>query len=122
MRLSGPMSEDTSAPTATEGGYEALLADLRAIIAAGRGRADAAVNAEIVATYWRIGERIVREEQRGQERAAYGARLLERLGRALSQEFGRAMSERNLQQMRQFYLAYPIANAVRSELIWTHYR
>jgi len=102
--------------------YDALLADLRAIIASGRGRAAVAVNAEIVATYWHIGERLVREEQGGAERAAYGAGLLARVGRALAHEFGRAMSERNLQQMRQFYLAYPNANALRSGLTWTHYR
>src|SRR5436305_15145768 len=75
MRLSGPMSEDASPPAAREGGYAALLADLRAIIAAGRGRAAAAVNAEIVATYWRIGQRIVREEQGGAARAGYGEQL-----------------------------------------------
>ena len=52
--------------------YERLLADVRAIIAAGRGRAAAAVNRELVATYWAVGERIVREEQGGAARA--GAR------------------------------------------------
>lgn len=64
----------------------------------------------------------MRAEQGGAERAAYGAGLLARVGRALAQEFGRAMSERNLQQIRQFYLAYPNANALRSGLTWTHYR
>ncbi len=116
------MENKPNSPTAADDAYDALLADLRAIIATGRGRAAAAVNAEIVATYWKIGERLVREEQGGAERAAYGAGLLARVGRALAQEFGRAMSERNLQQMRQFYLAYPNANALRSGLTWTHYR
>jgi predicted nuclease of restriction endonuclease-like (RecB) superfamily len=99
-----------------------IITDLRHIIAEGRGRAAAAVNAEVVRTYWRIGERIVREEQSGERRAGYGERLLAQLGRALSQEYGRAYSERNLYFMRQFYLAYPILNALRSELSWTHYR
>lgn len=40
----------------------------------------------------------------------------------LSREFGRAFGERNLYFMRQFYLAYPMVNALRSELTWTHYR
>lgn len=108
-------------PTA-DATYRTLLADLRAIIAAGRGRAAVAINAEMVTTYWRMGERIVREEQAGKERAGYGERLLAQLGRALSQEFGRAFSARNLSFMRQFYLAYPILCALRSELAWTHYR
>jgi len=100
----------------------ALIDDLRGIIAHGRGRAAVAVNAEITQTYWRIGERIVREEQGGERRAEYGERLLAHLGIALSREHGRAFSERNLYFMRQFYLAYPILNAVRTELTWTHFR
>lgn len=103
-------------------GYAHLLADLRAIIAAGRGRAAVAVNAEIVQTYWRIGERIIREEQGGAARAGYGEQLLARLGRALSPEFGRGFAERSLRAMRQFYQTYPIRSALRAELTWTHYR
>lgn len=113
---------ESTALAQDDASYQALLADLRAIIAAGRGRAAAAVNTEIMATYWRMGERIVREEQAGAERAAYGERLLAQLGRALTVEFGRAFSERNLYYMRQFYLSFPIPNALRSELTWTHYR
>jgi hypothetical protein len=37
-------------------------------------------------------------------------------------EFGRGFDRTNLQQMRAFYLAYPILDAVRPELSWTHYR
>ncbi len=102
--------------------YARLLTDVRAIIAAGRGRAAAAVNRELVATYWAVGARILREEQGGADRAAYGERALAHLGRALSQEFGRGFGERSLRYMRQFYLAYPNRNALRSELGWTHYR
>jgi DUF1016 N-terminal domain len=110
------MAKASRAPSRRDEAEEALLADLRAIITAGRGRAAAAVNAELVLTYWQIGERIVREEQQGQHRAAYGTQLLSRIGQRLQQEFGRAWGERNLQQMRQFSLAYPNANALRSEL------
>ena len=112
----------TALASATDDAYNALLAELRAIIAAGRSHAAAAVNAEIVATYWRIGERIVREEQGGERRAAYGTRLLARLGQALGVEFGRAFNERNLRYMRQFYQTYPNRNALRSTLGWTTYR
>ena len=116
------MSEESNALAPRDDPYEALLADLRAIIASGRGRAAAAINAEIVATYWKMGERIIREEQGGRARAEYGDRLLAQLGKTLSREFGRAFGERNLYFMRQFYLAYPIVNALRTELTWTHYR
>jgi hypothetical protein len=101
--------------------YKVLLADLRAIVASGQGRAAAAINAAVIATYWRIGERIVQAEQAGQFRAAYGARTLALLGRALSLEYGRGFAETSLRAMRQFYLTYPITSAVRSELTWTYY-
>ncbi len=53
---------------------------------------------------------------------AYGERALARLGRALEREFGRGFGLRSLQLMRQFYLAYPNAKALRSHSGWTHYR
>ncbi len=46
------MSDTPNVPTVVDDTYDALLTDLRAIIASGRERAAAAVNAEIVATYW----------------------------------------------------------------------
>ena len=64
----------------------------------------------------------MREEQQGEKRADYGTRLLPRLGQVLMSEFGRGFAEQSLRAMRQFYLAYPIRSAVRSELGWTHYR
>jgi hypothetical protein len=47
---------------------------------------------------------------------------LVRLGMALSTEFGRGFAERSLQNMRQFYLAYSNASALRTELGWSQYR
>ena len=73
------MSTDSHLPALSDDAYDALLTDLRAIITTGRGRAAAAVNAELVMTYWKIGERIVREEQGGAARAGYGEQLLVRL-------------------------------------------
>jgi len=102
--------------------YARLLTDLRAISSSGRQRAVNAVNAEMVQTYWRIGERIVQEEQGGQARAEYGEQVLVRLGRLLRQEFGRGFDYTNLTNMRQFYLTYPNLDAVRQGLGWTHYR
>ena len=61
-------------------------------------------------------------EQGGETRAAYGKRLLADLADALTREFGRGFDERNLRNMRAFFLQFPIRNALRSELSWTHYR
>ncbi len=61
-------------------------------------------------------------EQGGTARAAYGKRLLPLLAERLTQEFGKGFDERNLRHMRAFFQAFPIWDAVRSELSWTHYR
>jgi hypothetical protein len=72
--------------------------------------------------YWEIGRLILEEEQHGEKRANYGKSVLKTLGQTLSIEFGAGFDERNLNNMRAFYHAFPIWNAVRTELSWTHYR
>ena len=57
--------------------------------------------------YWMIGRHIVEYEQSGEERAAYGANLIEMLATDMTRRFGRGFSRQNLWQMRQFGLAYP---------------
>ena len=61
-------------------------------------------------------------EQGGAQRAAYGQRLLSQLGQTLAEEFGRGFDATNLRHMRGFYQAFPIRDALRHELSWTHYR
>ena len=65
---------------------------------------------------------IVEFEQVGLPRAAYGKKLLLRLAESLTGEFGKGFDDRNLRNMRAFYQVFPIWNAVRTELSWTHYR
>jgi predicted nuclease of restriction endonuclease-like (RecB) superfamily len=72
--------------------------------------------------YWQIGKRILDEEQGGLERAIYGERLIPYLSEQLMPKFGSAFSVRNLIYIRQFYRSFPITNALRSQLSWTHYR
>jgi predicted nuclease of restriction endonuclease-like (RecB) superfamily len=72
-----------------------------------RRSAARSVNAVMTATYWLVGRRIVELEQGGETRAGYGEALLVRLSADLTARFGRGFSRQNLQQMRQFYLAYP---------------
>ncbi len=81
-----------------------------------------AANVAMVQAYWKIGCTIVEEEQQGRHRAEYGANMMKYLAEKLTGEFGNGFSERNLYFMKQFYIAFPILNALRSELSWTHYR
>ena len=61
-------------------------------------------------------------EQGGSARAEYGTRLLQTLASSLAAEFGRGFDVSNLRYMRVFYQAFPIRDALRPELSWTHYR
>ena len=80
-----------------------------------------AVNASMVTAYWNIGK-LIYEISGENERAAYGRQLLQYLSEKLSAEFGKGFEESNLRNMRRFYLAFPIQDALRPELSWTHYR
>ena len=99
-----------------------LLGTLRQLISDARSRALRAVDVIQVQTCWQVGRHIVEFEQGGAARAAYGKRLLPMLAEQLTAEFGKGFDERNLRHMRAFFQAFPIWDAVRSELSWTHYR
>ena len=75
----------------------------------------------MVFAYWQIGKMIV-EKQGGESRAKYGNGLIKELSIQLTKDFGKGFVERNLEQMRKFYLLFQKPNAVRTELSWTHYR
>ena len=46
--------------------------EVKSLVERGRNAAYGAVNAVMIETYWRIGQRIVEQEQKGKERAEYG--------------------------------------------------
>ena len=81
------------------------------------------VNKTMVYTYFEIGRMIVEEEQKGKERAQYGKRIIEELSKRLQAEFGKGFSQRNLEQMRRFYLIYSKTQTPSAEfnLSWSHY-
>jgi|SRR6185437_13090657 len=99
-----------------------LLENIRNLLVSTRQQLHRTINTTMVQTYWNIGRLIVEEEQNGQNRAEYGTQQLEYLAQRLQMDFGRGFDARNLRNMRRFYLVYPIWNAVRTELGWTHYR
>ncbi len=53
-----------------------FIGDVRHIIETGRQQAYAASGYVTIVTYWNIGRRIVEEEQKGNNRAQYGTRLI----------------------------------------------
>ena len=99
-----------------------FYARIRTIIETARTNIISTVNREMVQAYLLIGREIVEEEQKGKNRAEYGAKLLEGLSERLTRDFGAGFTVANIRNMRQFYLTYPKHYALRSELCWTHYR
>ncbi|MGY4676045.1 PDDEXK nuclease domain-containing protein [Ursidibacter arcticus] len=99
-----------------------LIGNIVKIIQQVRSQVRQTVNSAMVQSYWQIGRLLVEDEQQGKERAEYGKYLLKEISQSLTEMFGKGFDERNLRNMRQFYLAFPIRNALRTELSWTHYR
>lgn len=99
-----------------------LFLSIKEIILQSRSKSYRMVNTILIETYWQIGKTIVENEMGGEARAQYGKAILKNLALQLSMEFGKGFDERNLNNMRAFYKAFPIWNALRTELSWTHYR
>ena len=98
-----------------------FYSQIKNILESARGQVYKAANSAMILAYWQIGKNII-EQQGGDERADYGARLISELAKRLTADFGKGFDERNLRNMRAFYLAFPNWNTVCTELTWSHYR
>ena len=99
-----------------------LYSKIKDVIEQSRSTAYKAVNFSMVIAYWNIGKIIVEDEQSGKHTANYGDHIIQDLSQKLTKEFGKGFTERNIRNMRQFYLTFPIWHTVRAELTWSHYR
>lgn len=97
--------------------------EVKEILKSARQKAYTAVNSAMVEAYWKIGRRIVEEEQSGRERAEYGKEIIKNLSKELTEEFGKGFGERNIRNIRQFYVIfsdYEKWKSLISKLTWTH--
>jgi len=99
-----------------------LLQKIVSLINEARENAIRSVDFHRVQLYWHIGRYIFEDEQQGKERAEYGKYVVKYLSQNLTPVYGSGFSVRQLETMRQFYRAFPITNALRSQLNWTQYR
>ena len=72
-------------------------------------------------TYFEVGRLIV-EAQGGEARAKYGNKLIKEYSIRLTRELGKGYTERNLRNMRSFYIKFRKWHTVCAELTWSHYR
>lgn len=103
----------------------AYITDIKDILSRARQNAYRAVQSEMVSAYWRIGERIVQEEQHGEARAQYGKEIIKTLSAELTREFGKGFSTRSLREIRQFYLYFQYIEIWRTSfanLSWSHFQ
>ena len=109
-----------------------LVNDLKTIVSKARSKAFAAVNYSLVERNWRIGKRIVEEEQNGEARAEYGKHIIEVASAALTEEFGKGFSETNLINFKKFFLLFKeleihqtVSEEFRKQVLhllpWSHY-
>ena len=99
-----------------------IIQQIQTIIGTSRDRAIRSVDNERVLMYWQIGKVIFEEEQAGKERAEYGRYLIKSISDVFQPQFGSGFTVSQLEMNRQFFRTFPIANALRSQLSWTHYR
>ncbi|NOX46466.1 MAG: DUF1016 domain-containing protein [Chlorobi bacterium] len=96
--------------------HRGLLQSIRSIILEARKYVSRRVNYAQIVSNWFVGQMIVEEEQKGQDKAEYGKQLIEYLSKELQSEFGNGYSESNLQYFRRFYIVYRIPHAVSGKL------
>ena len=97
-----------------------LYNDIKSLVEESRNRVYKTVNTEMINLYWNIGKMIV-DMQGGNEKAKYKDYITQELSVRLTNNFGKGFSKRNLERMRKFYLYYPIATTLLSQLSWSHY-
>jgi hypothetical protein len=86
---------------------DSLFLSVKEIINQSRERVFRMANSTLLISYWKIGQLIVEDEQKGNERAEYGKFVLKNLSKKLTFEFGKGFDESNLRNMRSFFNAFP---------------
>lgn len=84
--------------------FEALIKHINTIQNTLQAQAAHAVNLALTSRNWLMGCYIVEFEQNGEDRAAYGERLLKKLEQGLNIK---GLNERRFREFRRLYLVYP---------------
>ncbi len=83
-----------------------LFLEIKTLLQSAKNSIVQKVNTTMVCTYFEIGRLIFENEQKGKERAEYGADILKHLSQKLTEEFGKGFFITNLERMRLFYKQY----------------
>lgn len=105
-----------------------IFIDAKFIIDSARSYSYATVNVSLIKRNWMIGKRIFEECLLGEDRAEYGASVIKKLSKKLTEEYGKGFTKSNLYSFYNFYKSY--ANIFQtvsgkfngSLLSWSHYQ
>jgi len=103
-----------------------VVRDVKFIADSSRSSAYQAVNIALIKRNWLLGYRIAQEELRGAGRADYGAEVIKKLSKILTEDYGSGFDYSSLYKYVRFYKMFPdILDSVSPKsclLTWTHYR
>ena len=101
-----------------------LFSDVKSLIDLAKKRVSIKVNAELTLLYWQVGARIQTEVLQG-ERADYGQEIVLKLSKALTSQYGKGWSHKQLLHCLRFAETFAdenIVSALRRQLSWTHFK
>ena len=102
---------------------ERLLDDVRSLVEKSRCSLAKAVNSELVLLYWHIGRRIS-EDLPAENRAEYGAKVVELVSQRLTMEYGKGFRRSNVFHMIRFAEVFDdvrIVQTLSGLLSWSHF-
>jgi len=102
---------------------EELIDSIRPLIEQAKARVALSVNSELVLLYWQIGRRII-EALPAENRAKYGARVVELVSERLTAEYGKGFRRSNVFHMIRFAEVFDdlkIVQTLSGLLSWSHF-
>ncbi len=100
------MGQNDIVKTATDNEINQLVIDSIALIDYARNSVAKQVNITQIMAYYTLGKWIVDCQQKGQERAQYGKKVIKTLSEKLTEQYGKGFSKTNLENARRFFLTY----------------
>lgn len=98
-----------------------LINEIKAIVNSAKKEIYNHINNELLATYWKIGERIALKESKNKIENQSNRSLIIDISRELTLEFGKGYNRSNLTYMKLFYEKFKIGVTVSHQLNWSQY-
>lgn len=113
---------------------DSLFNEASGLIEQAQSTAYRQVNETLVRRNWMLGKLIAEEELKGENRATYGAKIINSLSKRLTERYGKGFTRRDLYNYQSFFkqyialfettdgIVYSLSTQSRQLLSWTHYR